>query len=139
MRGVKSKNWAIAFCGLNCTKCDIYEAGHGNEKKRDEILSWFKKERGKIFGPEQITCDGCRGPLEAHWSEGCKMMLCAKRKEVQYCFECTDFPCSLLKAFASDGAAHHKRTVDNLKSMKEIGLEEWIAEQDKNGKCEFCP
>jgi hypothetical protein len=139
VRGAKSKDWAIAFCGLNCAKCDIYEAGHGNEKKRDEMLAWFKQERNRILKPEQITCEGCRGQLDAHWSEDCKMMLCAKKKGVQYCFGCTDFPCSLLNAFASDGAPHHKKTVEHLKRMKEIGLDAWIAEQEKNGKCEFCP
>jgi hypothetical protein len=43
----ESENWAVAYCGLNCAKCDIYEAGHGNEKKKDEILAWFKQERKK--------------------------------------------------------------------------------------------
>jgi len=26
-------DWIVAYCGLNCAKCDIYEAGHGNEEK----------------------------------------------------------------------------------------------------------
>ena len=137
--GEESENWAIAYCGLNCAKCDIYEAGHGNEKKRDEILAWFRQERNKILKPEQITCEGCRGPLNAHWSEDCKMMLCAKNKKVQYCFQCGEFPCSILNAFASDGAAHHKKTVESLHRMKQIGVDAWIAEQEKNGKCSFCP
>jgi len=66
-------------------------------------------------------------------------MLCAKEKGVQYCFGCTDFPCSILNAFASNGASHHKRTVENLKRIKELGIDAWIAEQEKNCKCEFCP
>jgi hypothetical protein len=137
--GEETENWAVAYCGLNCAKCDMYEAGHGNEKKRGEILAWFKQERNKILKPEQITCEGCRGPLNAHWSEDCKMMLCAKNKKVQYCFQCSEFPCSILNAFASDGAVHHKKTVENLHRMKRIGVDAWIAEQEKNGKCEFCP
>jgi hypothetical protein len=67
------------------------------------------------------------------------MMLCAKNKKVQYCFQCNEFPCSILNAFASDGAAHHKKTVESLHRMKQIGMDAWIAEQEKNGKCEFCP
>jgi hypothetical protein len=117
----------------------MYEAGHGNEKKRDEILAWFKQERNKILKPEQIACEGCRGPLNAHWSEDCKMMLCAKKKGIQYCFQCGEFPCGILKEFASDGAVHHKKTVENLHRMKQIGVDAWIAEQEKNGKCSFCP
>ena len=73
-----SERWDISVCGLNCAKCDMYEAGHGNEKLRDEILAWFRKERNETLEPEKIRCDGCRGPLSTHWSPDCKMMLCAK-------------------------------------------------------------
>ena len=31
------QEWLISVCGLNCAKCDIYQAGHSNEKLRDEI------------------------------------------------------------------------------------------------------
>jgi hypothetical protein len=135
----KSGKWVISICGLNCAKCDMYEAGHGNEKLREEIVDWFRKERNEIVKPEQIRCEGCRGSLEAHWSPDCKMMICAKKKTLQYCFQCEAFPCNILEEFGSDGISHHKRTFDNLKRMKEIGLERWIEEQEKTGKCVFCP
>jgi len=131
--------WNLAVCGLNCPQCDMYRASHGDEKARNEIVEWFKEKRGKELRPEQIRCEGCRGPLEVHWSSDCEMLQCAKKKGVEYCFQCRDFPCTILKAFSSDGAAHHKRTVENLKRMKEIGLEKWIAEQDKKGPPIFCP
>jgi hypothetical protein len=133
------EKWAISICGLNCAKCDMYEAGHGNQKLRDEIVEWFKKERNETVRQEEIRCEGCRGPLELHWSSDCKMMSCAKKKGFQYCFECGDFPCKILGEFGSDGISHHKRTVENLKRMKRIGLAEWISEQKKEGQCLFCP
>ena len=135
----ESKDWAIAFCGLNCAKCDTYQAAHGNSKLVEEIVDWLREERKRIIKPEQIKCEQCRGSLDAHWSPDCKIMLCAKKKKVQYCFQCKQFPCSILDAFASDGAAHHKRTVENLHRMKQIGVDTWILEQEKRGKCEFCP
>jgi len=131
--------WAVSVCGLNCIKCDIYQAGHGNEKLRNEVIEWFKRERKRILRPEQIRCEGCRGPLDAHWSDDCKMMHCAKKKGFQYCSECEDFPCTTVNDFASDGVAHHRRTVENAKRMKEIGLETWIAEQKRKRQCLFCP
>ncbi|MEM3458845.1 MAG: DUF3795 domain-containing protein [Candidatus Bathyarchaeia archaeon] len=139
MKDEDSANWAISVCGLNCAKCDIRRAGRGDEKLRNEILEWFRRERNKILKPEQIRCEGCRGPLEAHWSDDCKMMLCAKKKGFQYCFQCREFPCAHVTAFSSDGVPHHKRTVENSKKMKEIGLNAWIAEQKKKGQCSFCP
>ena len=134
-----SKGWSVSFCGLNCAKCDIHAAGHGNDKIRDEVVEWFRTERKKIIKPEQVTCEGCRGPLERHWSEDCRIMTCAKSKGVQYCFQCDGFPCAILNDFASDGTPHHKRTVENLERMRRIGLEAWISEQEGQGKCVFCP
>jgi len=134
-----SEEWNLSICGLNCAKCDIYEAGHGNEELRNRIIEWFKKERSQTVKPEKITCEGCRGPIDRHWSSDCKIMLCAKKKGHEYCFQCSDFPCELLEEFASDGLSHHKRTVENLKKMKEIGVQAWIAEQKKKGTALFCP
>lgn len=136
---MKKREWNISVCGLNCATCDIFLAGHGDEKRRKEIIDWLREKRNKIVKPEQITCEGCRGSLEVHWGADCKMMCCAKRRGVTYCFQCADFPCSMLEAFASDGVDHHKRTVENLKKMKEIGMERWLQEQEKKGQCEFCP
>jgi hypothetical protein len=45
----------------------------------------------------------------------------------------------MLTDFASDGVSHHKRTVENLKEMKEIGIDALIVEQKKKGKPLFCP
>lgn len=131
--------WKISICGLNCAQCDMYQASHGNEKLRDEIVEWFRKERDGTVKPEQIKCEGCRGPLKSHWSSDCKMMLCAKNRGLEFCFQCNDFPCQMLNEFSSGGISHHKRTVENLKKMKEIGIGLWIAEQKKKGQPQFCP
>jgi hypothetical protein len=141
-KDVKPKNsdkWAISICGLNCAKCDIYAAAHGNDKARDEIIAWFKQERKQTLNPDDVRCDGCRGSLAVHWSADCKMMLCAQKKGIQYCFECPDFPCLLLREFSSDGVPHHRRTVENLEQMKARGIDAWIDEQKRSGKCVFCP
>jgi hypothetical protein len=139
MKNETSGKWLISICGLNCTKCDIYQAGHGDEKLQEEIVEWFKKERNKGIKPEQVRCEGCRGPLDAHWSEDCKMMQCATKKGLAYCFQCGEFPCTTLDQFSTDGAPHHKRTVENLKKMKETGIDAWTAEQKIKGQCLFCP
>jgi hypothetical protein len=102
--------WDISVCGLNCAKCDILT--------------------------DQKDCQGCRGPLDNHWSPDCPFLPCIKEKGYKYCFECQAFPCEKLEAFASDGHAHHKQTIENLKRMKKIGIEAWIAKQKKSV---FCP
>ena len=62
-----------------------------------------------------------------------------QEKNHRYCFECNDFPCEKLEESSSDGNAHHRRTVENMKTMKEIGLDAWIKDQKKKDPCVFCP
>ena len=61
MKLKNSDKWVISICGLNCVKCDIYVACHGDEKGKKRISDWFKKERNQILKPEDVRCDGCRG------------------------------------------------------------------------------
>ena len=101
-------DWDVSVCGLNCAKCKLLEKG---------------------------DCAGCRGPLDKHWSPGCQFLPCAQDKGHRYCFECDDFPCDKLEAFASDGHEHHRLAVENLKAMKAMGLEAWIAQQPEPMFC----
>lgn len=139
MSAQNPEKWLISVCGLNCARCDIYLASHGDEKLQDELIKWFKRERNETIKPEQIRCEGCRGPLNIHWSSDCKMMLCTTKRGLQHCFQCEEFPCTNVNEFSSDGLSHHKRTIENSKRMREIGIEAWIAEQKRKGQCVFCP
>ena len=103
------ERWDISVCGLNCARCKL------------------RAER---------ECDGCRGPLETHWSPGCEFLPCAREKGYDYCFQCEDFPCGKLEAFENDGHDHHRLAVGHLRRMREIGLQAWIDEQPA---VMFCP
>jgi hypothetical protein len=131
--------WNLSVCGLNCAVCDIMLAGKGDEEKLKEIIDWFKEERGEDVKPEAIVCTGCRGSLDTHWSPDCGMMLCARSKGHDHCFQCRDFVCEKLEAFASDGMDHHRRAVENMKRIKEMGREAWVEEQQEKGPPVFCP
>jgi len=63
--------------------------------------------------------------------------LYVQAKNCEQCME--DFPCPSTNKFSSDGISHHKRTVENSKRIKEIGIEAWIAEQKRKGQYVFCP
>lgn len=39
MKIEEAVKWDVSVCGLNCAKCDIYEACHGNKKLMGEILA----------------------------------------------------------------------------------------------------
>ena len=108
---MRAEDWDISVCGLNCAKCRLFQSGE---------------------------CGKCRGLLEVHWSPNCRFLPCARQKGNRYCFECDDFICEKLGEFASDGIAHHKRTVENMKEMREIGVEAWTEEKNSKGQCMFC-
>lgn len=131
--------WSLSVCGLNCAACDIMLAGKGDQEKLKEILNWFKEKRELDVEPEDIVCKGCRASLEKHWSPDCGMMLCARGRGHDYCFQCSDFVCERLEAFAGDGADHHRRAVENMKRIRETGLDAWLEEQQRKGPPVFCP
>ena len=127
-------DWDLAICGLNCAKCDIYRASHGDETLRLELLEWFQKNIDPKI--EDISCEKCRGPTDQCWSGDCKMRTCAIEREFKYCFECPDFVCELEEEFAADKMDHHRRTVENMKKAKKLGLKKWISQQKEPL---FCP
>jgi hypothetical protein len=104
----------IGTCGLLCEKCFAYENGiikhHAEQLKNclggfDNYAKRFAtllenpvfekypdfKELLKLFA--QGTCKGCRNQ-ECHLFQGCKVRNCYKEKKVDYCFQCSRFPCS---------------------------------------------
>jgi hypothetical protein len=137
--GEPEREWNLSACGLNCANCDIYMASHGDEDARKSIVDWFRDERNIDLDPEQVRCEGCMGDSERHWSPDCGMMTCAKERELEHCFECGEFPCSRNEEFSADGTPHHRRTIENSKRMRQMGLKAWKQEQMKKGKIVFCP
>lgn len=131
-----SYEWDIAVCGLNCARCGIYQA-HQNKDR-----AWQTRIGKDIFGenadiqPETIRCDRCRGSLKIHWNEHCALRKCAEEKGHTYCFQCDEFICDKLETFSQ---THHGRTVENMKEMKEIGVDAWLQKQREKGPAVMCP
>lgn len=60
----------IAVCGLECHKCDIFQATN-DLKVAQKIADWFKKERNEDVKLEDIRCLGCKEDRTKHWSPDC--------------------------------------------------------------------
>ena len=83
----------IAFCGLDCEKCDAYIA----TKNDDQAL---REKTAKLWGelnhvtilPEQINCEGCRcdGIKTVFCESLCPVRQCALKKGVTICSDCPD-------------------------------------------------
>jgi hypothetical protein len=122
-----------APCGRDCFNCPFFLATT-IEKLR---LAFAEKLN---LPPEKTGCAGCRscnGNCEVLKNYGfngrCKIFQCVTGKNHTFCFECPDFPCTLLHPLA-DGADRfpHNLKVYNLCRIRNIGLEKWASEEAKD-------
>jgi hypothetical protein len=134
----------LSFCGLDCSRCADYKNSEirNLSLKLSELLNGYerlakmKADNAPIFKgyPEFVsilshfakgTCSGCRSdnvqcPLECH------AKTCCKEHNVNFCFECGEFPCD--KQFQGK---LRERWIYINKRMREIGVENYFIEQSK--------
>lgn len=119
------KKILISACGLTCYTCPILRAPF-DKAAGEQILKWYKSE-GWYEDDQAIEdiinkgdyCKGCRSNREdVHWSPDCSILKCCiDQKNLNYCFECEDFPCEELEKWSEQGE-HHQKAIENLKLMK---------------------
>ena len=86
-------NKMIAFCGLDCGKCDAYIATKNNDQALREKTAklWAELNNAPIL-PEHINCEGCRvdGMKTVYCQNLCPIRICALRKGVETCGQCPE-------------------------------------------------
>ncbi|MBT4339862.1 MAG: DUF3795 domain-containing protein [Bacteroidetes bacterium] len=139
----------LAPCGLHCGKCFAFKDGDIGKfsfKLRESLGDFdvyakrfvdlidepvflkypeFKEMLDYMSLPQ---CGGCREE-KCKLFKGCKVRECSERLNVDYCFECIDFPCN------NTGFDEHlqKRSVEINTRMKEIGVDNYYDEiKDKS-------
>ncbi len=111
----------VAPCGIDCGICELYIC-RGNTELYEHLV--------KSGIPEsKLPCNGCRA-VDGHCpvNEGiCKTFTCVALKDVDYCFECFDFPCSKLNPSADRASVlPHNLKVFNLCTIQRTGVLEFI-------------
>jgi hypothetical protein len=105
----------IGVCGLDCGLCPRYYT----------------------VGPSR--CPGCCGPEFFNKHPSCSFITCCvKKRNLEVCAECPDFPCSKFKSDEeyqqlkeSSSYPSYKKVMPNLNFIKEHGIEKFIAQQKK--------
>ena len=90
---MKLKNNMIAFCGLNCAKCDAFIATKNNDNALREKTAKLWSELNQIeILPEQINCEGCRcdGKKTVFCDKLCQIRQCAMKKGFETCGDCSE-------------------------------------------------
>ena len=135
----------LSPCGLDCQRCADYE--HGEIKQLSSRLAQLlgnyrpvakmKTAKEPVFdGYSQFveiltsfsngSCSGCRGENVQCPITTCSAQTCHKEKNVDYCFQCNEYPCE--KQFTGRLRERWRYINDR---MREIGLVEYYAEQIK--------
>ena len=105
----------IAYCGLDCEKCDAYIATINDDQKLREKTAklWAELNNAPIL-PEHINCQGCRvkGVKTVFCESICGIRQCAIKKGVSTCGECSDLEnCSTVGAILENNPS----ALNNLK------------------------
>jgi hypothetical protein len=110
----------IAPCGMNCGICVSFFGYTIEGKKRKH------------------TCVTCR--LRSHRCMFLKKQ-CNKiaTKQIKYCFECTDFPCTNLRALDNRYRKRYGMSmIENLNNIKENGIKRFLKSEKERWKCPRC-
>lgn len=92
----------IAFCGLDCEKCEarIATINNDNNLRKKVADKWSKLNNIEIL-PEHINCLGCRGEgLKTYYcSDLCEIRKCAMSKKLESCGKCAEMnSCKIISA-----------------------------------------
>lgn len=108
----------IAPCGMNCGICRAY-----------------LREKNK--------CPGCNSPdlNKPKYCIVCRIKNCEELKKTtaNYCFSCKGFPCARLKQLDRRYRTKYGMSmIDNLKRIKETGIENFMVIENEKWTCEKC-
>ena len=96
-------NNLIAYCGLDCAKCDAYIATRNNDQAlRERTARLWSELNGATILPEHINCQGCR-------MDGAKTVFCEQMCQIR--------PCAMGKGFETCGGCAAMDDCEKLKSI----------------------
>jgi hypothetical protein len=121
-----------APCGLDCFNCPMYLANE-NEKLRNVIAETLN------IPIEKAVCGGCRNENGTMaflcMTEPCNVYKCIENRGLDFCCDCSEFPCDHLHPYADKASEFpHNTKVFNLCLIKKMGLVAWAEEKAKTVK-----
>jgi len=104
----------------------------GDFETQTRIAGWIVEHSNKECSPEQIHCGGCWGAMKDHWNSDCKILKCAKARNIRLCSSCGEYEsCTTLHGFYDGGDYEGAKRA--LERIREVGLPQWVAEMESDG------
>ena len=107
----------IAYCGLDCEKCEARIATINNDDLlREKVAKLWSKLNGIEITKEMINCEGCRvnGVKTPFCDSLCEIRKCAMNKKYSTCGDCDNLDnCNKIKMIID----HNDEAYNNLKEL----------------------
>ena len=113
----------IAPCGMNCNLCSGYLALKHDIKSEGFRISY---------------CAGCkpRDKKCAFLKKQCQILL---NGQVEYCYECHDFPCKRLSYIDQRYKTLYRMSmIENLEFIRDNGIDKFLLKEQEKWKCPEC-
>ena len=106
----------IAYCGLDCEKCDARTATLNNDNAlREKVAKLWSEMNGVEITAEMINCKGCRadGVKTPFCDSMCPIRQCALGKVYETCGNCSEMDnCKIVGMVISNNS----EALENLKN-----------------------
>jgi len=120
-----------AVCGLYCEGCSLYIATMEDPDRLKQFAARFH------MSEDTVKCYGCRSDKRGPYCQKCKMSSCAAGHGIDFCVECSEYPCKDLKDFQA-AMPHRIELWTDAERIKAVGYEEWLREVRKRYACPRC-
>jgi hypothetical protein len=89
----------IAYCGLDCSGCDVFQAtAFDDDGLRQDYADKVKLQWKIEVDPASINCHGCRDERpKTGFCASCEVRACAKDRGFKNCAPCPDYGCEKLQ------------------------------------------
>ena len=135
----------LSYCGIYCGDCPMYtreisrtseklenltaQAGFNQMAEYLPDMAWYTEFKEKLaWFRENVVCDGCRSDGR-QYHEGCTLRDCCSARGIDFCPNCDNYPCNTVEEFK----AQSPYFADNMKRIREVGVDAYIEEQKKAG------
>ena len=116
----------IAYCGLQCSKCDAYVATQSGDRAALEQVAakWCEQFNAPEITADGIICDGCLNTADggrvAYYCTICAIRACAVERGLANCAHCADYVhndalCDKLEGFLAH-SPEAKARLDGIRS-----------------------
>ena len=120
---IEGQELLIAPCGMNCGICSSYLAMTNSLNEKGVKIRY---------------CEGCR-PKDKKCGFIISKCPRLKKKEIDYCYQCDDFPCELLERLdARYRKSYRMSMIDNQKTIRDEGMSSFLKKEKQKWQCPDC-